>query len=524
MGNKNLGVELVNKKQIISELIKNKIMPDKNKLDLIIKELEKGEELEEIIERLVEKTKIETKENKINDNNFNKTDEEQSQTKKEDTQKSQHIQQLQTNNNLKTKVEITKSYNLKSKKRNIQDFVSMFNKRYLKIKSMLQARQEMKSIVPLEQIKNKNISGKVSVIGMVVSKNITKNNNLMIEIEDQKSNINILINSKNKDLFEKAQFIVEDEVIGFIGQVKNGFLFVEEFIFPDIPYKSPKKSNDEIYAAFVGDLHIGAKVFLYDELKKFIKWLNGDLGTEKHKHIAKNLGYLFITGDIVEGVAIYPGQFNDLKHPDIMKQFEEFEDFIKQIPKHIQIIIIAGNHDPVRISEPQPTIPKKYFKEITEFENVHFVSNPAYINIHKLNGFSGFDVLLYHGYSIPYYADRVDKLRELGGQKNIKEIVKFLIQKRHLSPTHTSNLYIPEIKEDPMIIENVPDIIATGHVHRCEVGSYKNTLLLNCSCWLGMTDNQRKLGLVPDPARIITFNLKTRKINILNFMSEEKEQ
>ena len=48
--------------------------------------------------------------------------------------------------------------------------------------------------------------------------------------------------------------------------------------------------------------------------------------------------------------------------------------------------------------------------------------------------------------------------------------------------------------------------------------NYRNITLMNCSCWVGMTEDQERRGIKPDPCKAILVNLKTREIKILNFM------
>lgn len=146
------------------------------------------------------------------------------------------------------------------------------------------------------------------------------------------------------------------------------------------------------------------------------------------------------------------------------------------------------------------------------------VSNPAVVNIHKKEDFVGFDVLMYHGFSFPYFADIVEDIRSKGGQKRPDLLMKFLLQKRHLSPTHTSNLYIPDKNQDPLVIENIPDFFITGHIHRVSSSDYRNVTMINCSSWLAETEYQVKVGLRPQPARVPIINLQTREVKIMNFL------
>ncbi len=417
-------------------------------------------------------------------------------------------------------VNVLFSYDVVSSKRTVQDFVSYFNKRYEALEQILRNRKQLEGLTSIQRIKNKADREEVSIVGMVMEKHLTKNNNLILKVEDKTGNISVLINKNREELFEQSKEIVEDEVIGIKGVTGKDIVFANEVIFPDIPTKEAKKSLDEKYAVFVGDTHFGSRFFLKQEFNKFIKWINGELGDEKQREVIKRIKYLFVLGDLVDGVGIYPGQENDLEIQDIYEQYEGFVRFIEKVPKHINIIICAGNHDAMRISEPQPAIYSDFSKKLHEFENVVLVSNPALINIESSEEFSGFDVLMYHGYSFTYYGDNVETIRLAGGQKRPDLMMKLFLQKRHLAPTHTSTLYIPDVESDPLVIEKVPDFFVTGHIHRASVSSYNNTIMLNCSSWLAQTDYQEKVGLEPQPARAIIANLKSREIKVLKFSKD----
>ncbi|MBW3023007.1 metallophosphoesterase [Candidatus Woesearchaeota archaeon] len=187
------------------------------------------------------------------------------------------------------------------------------------------------------------------------------------------------------------------------------------------------------------------------------------------------------------------------------------------MPKSTAIILCAGNHDSLRLSEPQPPLPKDFAAKLYELPNVFIVSNPAWINIESAGGFEGFDVLLYHGMSFNYYAENVKTISTSGGNTRADMIMKFLLQRRHLAPSHTSTTYMPETDDDPLVVDGVPDFFVTGHIHRATISSYRNITLLNCSCWIGMTEFQEKVGLVPEPSRVMVTNLQTRETKLMRF-------
>ncbi|MFT4303292.1 MAG: DNA-directed DNA polymerase II small subunit [Candidatus Woesearchaeota archaeon] len=423
----------------------------------------------------------------------------------------------------KANVIIKKSYDLVSMKRDVDHFVSYFFSRYKQIEQMLRKRKELENILSIIRLKSKKDRETVAIIGLVRNKEITRNDNIILTLEDPTGEIKVLANKNNTEIYNFAKEIVNDEIIGVVGINGDNILFANNIIQPDIPLdKEFKKYDKDEYVVFLSDIHVGSKYFLEDDFNKFISWIRQETGSEKQKSIAKKVTHVIIAGDIVDGVGIYPNQEKELTILDIHQQYEEAFKYISKIPKHINVIICPGNHDAVRLSEPQPKLNKNYAKSLYELENVLMVSNPAVINICSNQDFSGFDILLYHGYSFDYYVANVDSLRLSGGYDCPDLIMKFLLKRRHLAPSYTSTLFIPEITNDALVIEDIPDFFITGHIHKTAVSNYRNITLICGSCWQRTTSFQIKVGHHPEPSRVPVVNLRTRKVTILNFGSTEE--
>jgi DNA polymerase II small subunit len=417
------------------------------------------------------------------------------------------------------KVNVVFSYKNIPRKITAQDFITHFNARYTAIKKILQQRTQLENVSSINKLRTKQEKEVVSVIGMVYDKEDTKNG-MMITVEDPTGSIKVFFNKSKQDLFTKAADTVRDEVIGITGSLGKNIIFGNDLIFPDVPVtKEMKKSPVEEYAAFISDIHIGSKKFLEEEFLKFLSWIRGDIGTEKQKEVAAKVKYLFITGDAVDGISVYPSQKEELALLTYRAQYLKLVEYLRMVPTDIQIIICPGNHDVVRIAEPQPIFPEQYCKELYELPNITVVSNPALVNIAAQEGFPGFDVLMYHGYSYNYYADVVESIRIQ--KPNISEradlVMKFLLQKRHLAPTYEGNPHMPT-EHDHLVIEKVPDIFVSGDVHRSAVFTYKGVVTgIIGSCFQAKTDFQEWVGHVPDPGRVPIINLKTREVKLLNF-------
>ena len=109
----------------------------------------------------------------------------------------------------------------------------------------------------------------VNVIGMVNDIHNTKNNHKIMEIEDETGSITVLIHNENHSLFEMAESIVKDEVIGVIGSKKGSLVIASEIIHPSVPRIDEKKMD--FSAVFISDIHIGSSTFLEDAFKRFVK-------------------------------------------------------------------------------------------------------------------------------------------------------------------------------------------------------------------------------------------------------------
>jgi DNA polymerase II small subunit len=415
-------------------------------------------------------------------------------------------------------VKVVFSYREKSKKREIQDFVAFFNARYNVLEKILSSRQELQNLNSINRIIKKKDRESVSLIGMVKDKQYTKNNNIILQLEDQTGTIKVFVSKNKPDLCKQAQDIVLDEVVGVIGVNGDNILFANKILWPDVPLnKELKRSDDEAYAVFLSDLHIGSTQFLPEEFNKFLLWIRGETGNEHQRNIAAKVKYIFLVGDLVDGIGIYPNQEKELEIKDIYLQYEECARLLSKIPEHIPLIICPGNHDAMRIAEPQPELYKDFAKPIWDLPNTIMVSNPSYVNIHSSKDFPGFDVLLYHGYSFDYYVANVDTIRLNGGYDRADLIMKFLLVRRHLAPTHTSTLYLPDTRKDSLVIDRIPDFFVTGHIHKSSVSSYKNITLICGSCWQSKTTFQEKVGHHPEPCRVPIVNLRTRNVKIMKF-------
>jgi DNA polymerase II small subunit len=324
-----------------------------------------------------------------------------------------------------------------------------------------------------------------------------------------------LVHHEKPEIYEKAKDVFLDDVIGIKCSGSREIVFVNDIVFPEAGVPEKKRNKKEEYAAFISDIHAGSGNFLEENFSRFVEWINGKYGKEGEK-----VNYLFVVGDNVDGVGIFPTQEEQLKIKDIKEQYKKLAEFFGKIRKDVKIFMCPGQHDAVRVAEPQPIIDKNYAAPLFELENLYFVSNPSMIEV----GDAGIKVLMYHGASMHTFINEIEELRLNRGHDTPAKVVKEMLKRRHLAPTHSSVVYVPGEDQDPLAIREVPDIITTGEVHRPDIDIYNNILIICNSCWQSITPFEEKVGNNPLPCKVPLLNLKTREIKLIDFAEQNEHQ
>ena len=183
------------------------------------------------------------------------------------------------------------------------------------------------------------------------------------------------------------------------------------------------------------------------------------------------------------------------------------------------MFMCPGQHDAVRVAEPQPLISRKYAPELYEIENLVLVTNPTTVKLIEAD--KEFKILMYHGASIHSFINEVKELRVMKAHKCPAKAVKHMLKRRHLAPTHGDVTYIPTEDNDPLTILEVPDVLCTGEVHRMDIENYNGVLIITGSCWQAQTPFEEKIGNIPEPGKVCVLNLKTRELKLFDFLSED---
>ena len=402
-----------------------------------------------------------------------------------------------------------------NKKIEVSDFVGNFRSRYQELQRILMNRRELQqNLISINKISGDRQS--INIIAIVTEKRTTKNKNLIIKFEDLTGQINGLIKVDKEELFAKASELQLDDVVGIKASGNRDILFVYDIFFPDAFISEKVKFDNEFSIAFLSDLHCGSQRHLQKSMEKFLNWINSSDSD------AKKIKYIFFVGDNVDGVGIYPGQENLLILKSMKEQYCLLASYLKRIPKHITMFMCPGQHDAVRVAEPQPIIDRRYAPDLYEIDNLVLVSNPTTVKL--MEGNKEFRVLMYHGASIHTFITEIKELVDLKAHKSPAKAVKHMLKRRHLAPTHSAETYIPNSEKDPMVISEVPDLLCTGEVHRLDVENYNGVLIITGSCWQTQTPLEEKIGNIPDQARVPVYNLKTRELKVFEFSEEEKHE
>ncbi|RAP50503.1 MAG: DNA polymerase II [Methanosphaera sp. SHI613] len=370
----------------------------------------------------------------------------------------------------------------------INDLNKYFNDRYTKLKKIIQENPEFKKITDLKNTKA-NIENLTS-IGIVNSINNTKNGHRIIEIEDPTGTGTVLVLKDLEDLYESSMTLVKDEVIGVSGSSNGTLIRADDIVHPGIQRRIVDKKMD-FSIVFISDVHIGSKMFDEKAFNRFIKWINGNYGDEKQQDLANDVKYLVIGGDLVDGIGVYPNQEKELKIKDIYEQYEEAARLLGDVTD-IPIILSPGNHDATRLAEPQPAITEKYAKDLCNQKNIEMVSNPSIVNLDNIK------VQVYHGRSFD------DIVMAMNGytHADTDKIMKLLLEKRHLAPIYGERTPLASEFEDYMVIEDIPDILHTGHVHINSHTKYKGVHMINSGTFQKQTEFQKIYNIVPTCGQI----------------------
>jgi DNA polymerase II small subunit len=390
------------------------------------------------------------------------------------------------------------------------DFLHYFRSRFEKMSALFRQRIDTRSGGTIADALASGANGRGRFVCMVVDKR-EKGNRIFLTVDDYDEEAVVLVNDADPSLWQTARRLSRDQVVFLETRKSSGKLLVaESIVLPEIPDHRPGRAQEEVYAVLLSDVHVGSRVFMEGEFKRVLGWLRGEVGDHTQREIAGRVKYVLIGGDLVDGIGVYPRQEVDLKVPDIYEQYRLAAKFVEDIPEHMDVVLIPGNHDAVRQALPQPAIPRDFAGPVYEGRKVVSLGDPSEVRL------DGVDFLLFHGTSL---MDIISTVPGFDYRRPV-EVMEYQLRARHLAPEYGKNTPIGPELEDWLVVDHVPDVFISGHVHVPGSGVYRGTTIVNCGAWQGQTDYQKRMGLVPQPGLLPVINLQSLQVRMIDFRSE----
>jgi DNA polymerase II small subunit len=389
------------------------------------------------------------------------------------------------------------------------DFKHYFEDRLRTLRRLLKQRPEMGGAVEVQ--KALRVERDVKMICMVSEASRPQDKRvkgLWVTAEDETGAIKLWLPDDGG--FHDAH-VLKDEVVGIVGRVvrpkgqwhgkeRGPYVVVDRLVRPELAGpRTRRTSRNPVSVAFVSDVHVGSSHFLPEAWEKMIKWLRSGDGE------AARIKYVVMPGDLVDGIGVYPDQEEELLISDVYEQYEAFARLLEGVPEQMAVVLMPGNHDAQRLSEPQPALPEKVRKILGS--RPLYVGNPCYLAI------EGVRVLAYHGRG---FDDFAGNLGSIGYQQPL-EIMLEMLKRRHLSPIYGGKNQLAPERRDYLVINPVPDIFVTGHVHGAGIADHKGVVMTNASAWQSQTPFQRMHNFHPAPGRVPWVRLDTLEFGMENF-------
>lgn len=383
-----------------------------------------------------------------------------------------------------------------------EEFRLYFTVRYQRIREIFERRGI--SVYSPSELRDQGLK-EAYIIGMVSEVRPVKNGYSVL-VEDPKGVWRIFVPKGDRNLEERVEELLPDMVVMMRVRVRASVLVAQDILLPDIPPAPQRKlSGPDINVCIISDIHVGSSRFNEELFNDFLEWLSSD------EEEASKTGFLVVNGDLVDGVYIYPGQEDELALPSLNKQFEKASELLKKIPKRVTVIYAPGNHEPVRKALPQPPVQHRYRELLGQHDGLVFVGNPAWIS------FDGVDFLVFHGQTLDDIIQSGSRFSYSTIHHDAAALLEFVLRTRHLAPTYGVVTPLLPLRDDPLMISEVPAVFATGHIHVAAQSVYRGVYLVNTGTWQEQTKFQASLGLEPTVGTAAIFNLRSMRLSIKKF-------
>ncbi|MFX1285368.1 MAG: metallophosphoesterase [Promethearchaeota archaeon] len=329
------------------------------------------------------------------------------------------------------------------------------------------------------------------IIGMVQDTRVLHTNKFVIQLEDPESEIiTNCVMVQDSESFPKYREILRDTVIGISGVLPKNFkggditaFWGKNIIRPGFSPIKFKPTSESRKILFIADIHFGSKYFSRSVFAKLIKFLTLKDLNPLYENIASEIDCIIIAGDLVDGVGHFSDQKDQISAHSIQIQYENLATSLMEIPAHIQIIVIPGEHDATHTALPQPAIDKKIGKPLLALPNLTSYGNPVRLSVENLN------LLVFHGqgnYTL-YQQSQQEQFNPIAG-------IKHLLEYRHLCPEYGSFYPLAPFKKDYLVIDEMPEVVVSGHFHQAHFEEYKGVKIITCGTFQRKHEKEFHIG------------------------------
>jgi len=375
----------------------------------------------------------------------------------------------------------------------VAGFTRLFTSRYRQLAPLVRGRPGLENVRSVRDLRPADVPQ--SVVGLVREVRTTsRHHHTIVTLDDETGSVEVLVPHGSAP--SRLTFL-PDEVVGlrlrWSGR-RDRLPTAVAVERPEVPASRPNGRTDRPRRVLLlSDLHIGSKTFLARDWEALAEFLDG---AGPQPELARSIDTVVVAGDLVDGIGVYPRQERDIAIPDVVEQYVELGRRLAELPSRLAIVGVPGNHDAVSPAEPQPPVPAALARPLGT--NVRLLANPSTFSL------GGTLVAAYHGRGFD------DLIPALPGASYARptEVMRRMLQMRHLAPIYGHRTPLAPAERDGLVIDPVPDILVTGHLHTYGVDRYRDVLLVNASAWQSETDYQRMRNIVPHPSQATVVDLQ----------------
>ncbi|MEN3048082.1 MAG: metallophosphoesterase [Candidatus Caldarchaeales archaeon] len=379
-----------------------------------------------------------------------------------------------------------------------EEFQAHRASRYAGLRSLLEARG-----LALRSVRELLESGQEGYAACAVNDVRSSDGRFVLRLEDPSGVWTAFAPAKDRRLTERLELLARDMVVAVRAVGKGGRIVVRDVVFPEVSTSRNAFRGPDVRVCVVSDVHVGSSKFEREAFEEFLNWLSDEWE-------ALNVRYLVVNGDLVDGVFVYPGQREELELKSLREQFAEAGRLLSRVPREVKVVYIPGNHEPVRKALPQPPIPREYRTVLDPEGRFEYAGNPALMEL------GGARLLFSHGQTMDDVIQLSSRFSYSGLREDIGDLMEVFLRCRHLAPAVEVTPVLP-LPRDPLLIEEVPDVLAMGHVHVAAVRSYRGVRLVNSGTWQGQTRLQRSVGLEPTVGTAALIDARDLSARVLKF-------